>query len=526
MAVDEIAEQLRSEIHSLEEYIQRTENRFLAAQWTGELVDPFEAIEDRLPDDELRDAILAFHYARTHFQVNGHLADRIDAILERHAGLVADLPAADSGDGGDERVYDEIILSPAADPGDTTPVDEAGSLFQEEDEEELAIDAPLFDEEDEEELAIDAPLLDEEDEEEQDEGNVSRYPETAASADDIFADQSHAEDGDVGAIEVSPDDDLEAAALPDPDDAEPGDTDDLFSINGDAADIPEAGTPKPQQTAATLPTTPAAGDGQAPTDDLFAAGVSEKGSGRAIRREVTPPTSKIRDASLAGEGKTEAELYSIFSHTVSLDDIAAGLDIDIPAQDRTGLEQKLRARLQDRVVASLRGSKMAESQYILLPRVARFTNRAGKTVPCTVKNLVKQFVGMFYDIRELMPYRNEHMMSSEVPTPGWALVTPESPRESLGKNYMDQQQYLRYLSTSLGIPSHLIGRRTMVEAIYDLIVGELALGIRFQRSTLDWTASSRAKNDFVCVYYPDEGIRIRDLSRTTHHGSLGVTPSW
>lgn len=28
------------------------------------------------------------------------------------------------------------------------------------------------------------------------------------------------------------------------------------------------------------------------------------------------------------------------------------------------------------------------------------------------------------------------------------------------------------------------------------------------------------------VYYPDEGIRVRDLSRVTHHPSLGVTPNW
>ena len=102
----------------------------------------------------------------------------------------------------------------------------------------------------------------------------------------------------------------------------------------------------------------------------------------------------------------------------------------------------------------------------------------------------------------------------------------ESPRESLGSNYMEQNQFLRAMSTSLSLPSHLVRRRTMVKAIYDLIGGELVLGQHLQRASLDWTASSPAKDDYVCVYYPDEGIRVRDLSRVTHHPSLGVTPNW
>ncbi|MEC8993588.1 MAG: hypothetical protein VX656_20275 [Candidatus Latescibacterota bacterium] len=91
---------------------------------------------------------------------------------------------------------------------------------------------------------------------------------------------------------------------------------------------------------------------------------------------------------------------------------------------------------------------------------------------------------------------------------------------------MEQNQYLRYLSTSLSIPSHLLRRRTMVEGIYDLIVGQMVLGKPFQRQSLDWTTSSPAKNDFLCVYHAPEGIRVRDLSRTTQHPSLGVCPNW
>ncbi|MDA1097224.1 MAG: hypothetical protein O3B84_08240, partial [Chloroflexi bacterium] len=122
--------------------------------------------------------------------------------------------------------------------------------------------------------------------------------------------------------------------------------------------------------------------------------------------------------------------------------------------------------------------------------------------------------------------RNDGMMSREVPEMGWAVITAEAPRESLGKNYMEQNQYLRYLATTLGIPSHLVRRRTLVEAVYDLLVSRMALGINGQSQTLDWTSTSPARNDYICVYFAEEGLRIRDLSRTTRHGSLGVCPNW
>ena len=162
---------------------------------------------------------------------------------------------------------------------------------------------------------------------------------------------------------------------------------------------------------------------------------------------------------------------------------------------------------------------------MLLPRIPRFVDN-GIEVPCTVKNLARCFPQCFANIRDLMRYRNEPMMTSEIPEPGWALITPEAPRESLGKNYMEQNQYLRYLATSLVIPSHLIRRRTLVEGIYDLIVGQMVLGKQLQKQSLDWTASTSAKNEYVCIYHVPEGIRVRDMSRTAHHPSLGVCPNW
>lgn len=462
--MDEIAHQLRSEVRSLEEHIRRTEDRFLVAHWASELIGPFEQLESRLDRHELRAAVIALHCARTRFGVNGVLAERIDAILERHPDIAGDLPAEGTA------AYEDVVLTADGDPGDPVLLDGAGSLFVEEDEELLDVET----------------------------------------------------EGGGRGFDLSPED-ADAAAL-----AAAGaeaDADDLFAV---APEVTRTVAP------AAFPTggadDPPGMEGGA--DALFAAGEAPPGpaaAGGAVEGRLGPrPESpdRTRGGTLQPRDKSEEELFRIFSDTVSLDDLAAALDIAIPGPDRQALDADLRARLSDRVMASLRTSKLAAGQYILLPRLARFATADGEILPCTVKNLAKRYTGLFGNIRDLMRYRNAALMSSEVPEAGWALVTAEAPRESLDKNYMDQNQYLRYLSTTLGIPSHLVRRRTLAEALYDLVVGKLVLGKRLQRATLDWTSSSPAKNDYVCIYYPNEGIRVRDLSRVTHNRSLGVTPNW
>ena len=498
--MDQIAQQLRTEIHSLEQHIKRTGNRLLVAKWVDEMVGPFEQIENSLDTSDLRAAIVAFHHARNHFKVNGHLADRIDEILARHEGLVADLDRAPINvSGADE--YDAVVLSPDSDPGDTTAGDEAGSLFFDEDE-ELVDNPAAADTSGDSAATIDFGRDVEALEPTLDFGGRTGLDEPSGTIDfgrdeDIL--------GDAPAIEFTGLNDLG--------------TDKTVDVDfGRASEAPDA-----KVDSAT--------DLDGGSDELFSTtdpkGSGEGAPGTSLSSKGRTPDDKSRDSSLsAPSGKEDPSLYAIFAHTISIDDLAAGLDIVISPQDRTFLDQKLRARLSDRVVAALRANKASEKHYILVPRIARATNAGGATLPLTVKNMAKRYTSLFGDIRDLMRYRNDNMMSIEVPEPGWSIISAESPRESLGKNYMEQNQYLRYVATSLSLPSHLVRRRTMVEAIYDMIVGELVLGKHLQRASLDWTSSTPAKNDYVCVYYPDEGIRVRDLSRVTHHRSLGVNPNW
>ncbi|MFC1525276.1 hypothetical protein ACFL6X_00520 [Candidatus Latescibacterota bacterium] len=469
----DIAEQLQSEIHSLEEHIRRTQERFLATRWLAELLPLLQRAESQLEDDEVTSALDIMRQAKARFGVNGELAAEIEGLAKRRGG-----PLADDGSTEDES-YDEAILPPARDPGDTADTTAHG-LFEEEDDEDAA-EGPSGSE--------DKPGTEEE--------ATGPPPELWDDASPVIAEAPTSvplEHADVG---------------PSVDD---GDMDGLFDDVAEAQNqLPPAGDARTDQE---IP----AGDMDGLFDDVEEA--DSRPSAGDGQRQPKAPTP--------GMPRTPAETVSsvnILSDMVGLDDLQAALDIAVPSQDLSLLENRLRAKLSDKVVASLRESQLAAGQYILIPRVVRFA-QGGSVVPCTVRNLAKAYHRLFGDLRDLRPYVNDALLKTETPEMGWALITAEAPRESLSKNYMEQNQYMRYLVTSLGIPSHMIRRRTLVEAIYDMIVGQLVLGKSLQHGTLDWTASSPSKNDFICAYRAEEGIRVRALSRTSSHASLGVCPNW
>ena len=152
--------------------------------------------------------------------------------------------------------------------------------------------------------------------------------------------------------------------------------------------------------------------------------------------------------------------------------------------------------------------------------------RQGQTIPLTLINLVKAYPRLFGRIHDLVPYRGEPMIELETPEAGWAIIPHESPQESLGRTYSEQNQNLRIMGPTIGLPSHLVRRRTLVEAVYDMIVCRLVLNVPIQRLTVDWTASGASKKSFSSVYNSEEGIRIRDLPSSTRHGMLGSSPTW
>ena len=454
--------------------------------------------------------------ARNRFGINGQLAGAIDDILSRHDSIVAEISA-----------------------------DESTHL----DRDDSVLSGVLLDSEEADGAAMDADDLFEDEEDEVDDGDAAADGDTGGDAGGLFEDGPEDEGApeSTEAVATAAADHLFDDHVAGSVDA-PGDDDDdadeyEYGVPVDSTLFDDGEGPGGPTETDAEEAAPLIGDGEgAPgdMDDLFDSGQSAEeatpaapiGAEPAAKSATQPPprkstekASKVGQRPLAEKSEDSLRRYNVLAHTVSLDDIQAALDISIPRQDVTSLEQNLRAKLEDRVFAALSASTLMERQYILIPRIARFVH-GGKTMPCTAVNLARTFTSVFGDLRDLARYRQHALMTHEVPESGWALVTAETPRESLDKSFMEQNQYLRYLATSLGIPSHLVRRRTLVEAIYDVIVGRLVLGETLQRQTLDWTSSGPTKTDFICIYSANEGIRLRAMSRTSRHGSLGVCPNW
>lgn len=461
--MDQIAQQLKAEIASLREYIQRTEERLQVRRWVDALIPPFEYLERDLDEDELRIAIRAFYQAKYRFSVNGHLSTQIDAILSRHAELAESLKRSP-----DEELVQEFL--PAKDPEYSSPV--LPDRLQDSAEASTLFAAAAEDEEIE-------PL-------------------------DLFAEKEEVLPAGTGANDASLFHPSSLSAEENEEAQEPILPETLASVDSLSSQKGRSGR---QQSTADL-------------QSLF------QDATRPLPKSVekTAKAVKLRKPRPSPAAEEEATV-DLFAAKIGLDDLLMHLGISLPSQDKVQLEHALHHKVADRAIAALRTNPIFEKQYILLPRISRFFYN-GTLYPCTVKNLAKTYIALFGSIQDLIAFKSFAFFNEEVPELGWALITAEAPRESLDKNYMEQNQYLRYLAATAGIPSHLVRRRTLVEAVYDLIVSRLVLNTTWQRQTLDWTASGTSKNDFICVYFAENGIRMRELARTRHHRALGCCPNW
>ena len=217
--------------------------------------------------------------------------------------------------------------------------------------------------------------------------------------------------------------------------------------------------------------------------------------------------------------------YNIFAEQADLDALLLNMNIDLPAQDKVQLGHLRKQKLESRSVAALQRNEEAQGKYLLIPRFTRFIYE-GTVYNCTVKNLARTFISVFADIKELMQYKSHAFLNGEMPEMGWGIVPIEPPPATLDKSYMEQTQYLRLIATTVGVPSHMVRRRTLVEAIYDIIVGQLALDTPRKSKTLDWTATGPSKTDFICVGLSEQGLRLRHLNRTQRNQALGLCPNW
>ena len=496
--MDQISQQLKEEIDSLREYIQHTEERLLVSNWVGEMLTPFEDTEQQFSQEELAQIVGALYKARHQFSVNGHLGNRLDTIIDRYSHLFTD-----SADNDDDRI-------PAKDPQNDNVLD----FVEDEEDEDNEVDSTQTLFEPFRTGPVDAtaqPAV---------RRDSSQQPAPIAQPSKDVGKQvaKYGKNKDFQIVE----DKRDNALL------------DLFTAkrerNGDLSEPTTTKQPTNDQPLNPLP------DGAA--DDLFAQENAQKptkptraaksktqGRSQRDRRKASPErASKIRQQAVQEDQRPD-ESFDIFSERIAVDDLLLNMDIRLPEQDIVQLARSLKNKLSSSTVVALQKNPQAEAQYVLIPRISRFIF-AGNIYPCTVKNLARTYIAFFGDIKDLMQYKGMPFLNHETPELGWALITKEAARETYDKNFMEQNQYLRYMAAETGIPSHLVRRRTLIETIYDMIVGRMVLKTTFLKRTLDWTSDGPNKSEFICAYFSERGIRLRHLPRTQHNRALGLCPNW
>lgn len=96
---------------------------------------------------------------------------------------------------------------------------------------------------------------------------------------------------------------------------------------------------------------------------------------------------------------------------------------------------------------------------------------------------------IFRDRRREAWYQHEFFAGDESPAAGWSLVRKEVIPESLGKAWHEQSSILKQWARDSKMPTHIVGRRTAVEAIYDTVIYYTQVQEPLLHEVYDWTTT-------------------------------------
>ncbi|MDP6702537.1 MAG: hypothetical protein QGH25_22985, partial [Candidatus Latescibacteria bacterium] len=338
--MDQIAQQLKEEILSLQRYIEHTEKRVLAINWVEILLNPFEQVEGEFGEDEIKNVVTALVTARNRFSVNGHLADRVDGIIDHYKHLAIDdledeeresLPAKDpalfpSTLGEDEESTDQGPVALSLDDLTENMEDGAGDALAKTDLNDI--------------------------------DTVVSSTAEAPPAEDCA--QDHQQLGN------RRDNNLDPGARQEQDDGDlqEGNADELF-----AAAAPNPSPQEPADQPAQAPGLPAGN-----AEDLLTGPTALSVPPHKRRRKKGPSgesATKIRSRQEATTPSPSAK-YNIFAEQADLDALLLDMNIDLPAQDKVQLGHLRKQKLESRSVAALQSNEDAQGKYVLIPRFTRF----------------------------------------------------------------------------------------------------------------------------------------------------------
>ena len=217
---------------------------------------------------------------------------------------------------------------------------------------------------------------------------------------------------------------------------------------------------------------------------------------------------------------------SPLAHVITLDDIEKHFGLSILPADRNKLDVKWQQKKLDPALKSLLANNAVMSQgYMLIPRVSRFFKK-DQTTPLNMVYMLRNFAKMFENVSQVINYKAESFFTQQTPTLEWAIVSCEAVPDSLNQNYMQQRHAIKPYAQALNVGLRRIQRRTLIETLYDIIILHLAKNEKSLEQTTELTETKVGRQNFACVNFGPEGIRISDVGRQQTHAQMGFCPNW
>ena len=252
---------------------------------------------------------------------------------------------------------------------------------------------------------------------------------------------------------------------------------------------------------------------------------SQRKQGRKDQQDE-PTAEDVSEEQTKAVASAENRLNSL-THLITLDHLENNLGLQIIPEDRLRMERQLAKKLRDPVVGSL--LNQAEEQglsLVMVPRIQRAI-LDGKLLKITSANLLRMYPRFFEDVQQVaLKMRAETYFLQQTPQMGWGLTTAEVLKASHNTNYIQQKQVLKQHAQSHKSNEIRVRRRTLIEALFDLLAVKVVTGEKLLNSTADLTESKVGRANMAVINYGEGGIRISDINRQQAHPQLGVCPTW
>ncbi|MGB1892150.1 MAG: hypothetical protein ACPHSD_10820, partial [Candidatus Latescibacterota bacterium] len=252
---------------------------------------------------------------------------------------------------------------------------------------------------------------------------------------------------------------------------------------------------------------------------------SQRKQGRKDQQDE--PTAEDESEEQTKAVPSAEDRLNSLTHLITLDHLENNLGLQIIPEDRLRIERQLAKKLRDPVVGSLLDQAGEQGlSLVMVPRIQRAI-LDGKLLKITSANLLRMYPQFFEDIQQVaLKMRAETYFLQETPQMGWGLTTAEVLTASHNTNYIQQKQVLKQHAQSHKSNEMRVRRRTLIEALFDLLAVKVVTGEKLLNSTADLTESKVGRANMAVINYGESGIRISDINRQQAHPQLGVCPTW